>query len=637
MTVRVAGPDPSEVETGTGEAPGDAETVEAQAVEDQSVEAQAVEATAGELAAPSSRHPFVAGALGATWAFCVGVGLMAVLVMLFWAISPNTVGDSGAAWRAVGLTWLGAQLVPLSVSGLPVTVLPLAAVLPALLLTRRGGGWSARLVANADAHEVRALIGGAAVTYGAAGAVVAWLCSTGTTGAKPAQAFLCTAAVCAAGTLWGVGREIDLVGRVRARVSAETWLTLVAGWTALVCLFALGVGLVVLGLIAGFGDAVANLASLQGGLVAGLGMTLLGLLTVPTLAVWAVALAAGPGFAVGSLGSASAFGGSISALPALPVLAAIPSSVPAWAPVLLLGPVACGAMAGRIRWREDLPTWPGAILAALAVGAVVAPGVALAVLLTSGSLGGGRLERIGPELGPVTAAVVGLVVLGFLIDAALQTAWLAWELREGEARGDTAAESPSDPERTGPDAQLTDAAPAPAATEPTAGPAGPSDAAQSPAAPSTAAKSTAAPSTTGSRTSLATAITGLGSAARGSALWAAGQASSAAGALTRRAAPQPEPDPAEPQASADTEAEESLDSEALDPVTVEEPAAEVPDASEEASPSEEQSPSEEPSPAEPLPAWMDETAELDLSALRPTGSPADPAPGPPTDPSGEDK
>lgn len=623
MTVRVAEPDPSEVETANGaDTSDDAELVEM-----------------AEMVAPvdpspvRSRHPFTAGALGATWAVCVGLGLMAVFVMLFWAISPNTVGDSGAAWRAVGLTWLGAQLVPLSVSGLPVSVLPLAAVLPALLLARRGGGWAARLVAAPDGREMRALLGGAALTYGAAGAVVAWLCSSGATGAKPAQAFLGTAAVCAAGTLWGIGREIDLLGRVRDRVSAETWLTLVAGWTALVSLFALGIGLVVLGLLAGFGDAVANLASLQGGIVAGIGMTLLGLLTLPTLAVWAVALAAGPGFTVGSLGSASAFGGTIATLPAVPVLAAIPSSVPAWAPVLLLGPVACGVLAGRVRWREDLPSWPGAILAGLGVGAVVAPVVAVAVLLTSGSLGGGRLDRIGPELGPVTGAVVGLVILGFLIDAGVQTAWLAWELRAGQAHQEPSPTESDDP------------APAESAESSQAGP---------PVEPD---ETTAR---TGRRDrSLATAITGLGSAARGSALWAAGQANSAAGALSRRAAAEPEaeqaaaPSEAEPadaesedhvssgQDSADEVADDTDPAEKATEATVatvtEDSDATAPNTTEDPDPAHS---ADAPLAPQPLPAWLDETAELDLSALyvqhRPA-DPADPASGAPTDTSEDDK
>jgi hypothetical protein len=378
---------------------------------------------------PASRRPWVAGALGATWALFVGLGLLACLVMAVWALSPTPVGDSGAAWRAVGLTWLGAHQTALTISGLPVTLLPLGAVLPALLLTRRGGGWAARFVPEPSIQELAALLTAAAAVYGAGGAGVAWLSGTPSTSATLRDAFLACAAVAAAGSLWGIARELGLLQRVQDRVPAGAWRTMVAGWTGALALFVVGAALVALSLIVHVGDAYAALTAIDGGFLAVAGLTLANVLTLPTLAIWGAAYAVGPGFSLGQLGSLSLFGGETAPLPALPVLVAIPSSTPAWAPALMAAPIACGVLAGRVRWQGDLPSWPGALVAGLGVGVVVAPFVAVGAALTSGSLGGGVLTDLGPELGPVTGAAVGLVVLGFLGDAAGQTIKLWWELR----------------------------------------------------------------------------------------------------------------------------------------------------------------------------------------------------------------
>ena len=43
-----------------------------------------------------ARRPFVAGGLAGMWALLVGLALVTCLVMLAWAISPNSAGDSAA-------------------------------------------------------------------------------------------------------------------------------------------------------------------------------------------------------------------------------------------------------------------------------------------------------------------------------------------------------------------------------------------------------------------------------------------------------------------------------------------------------------------------------------------------------------
>jgi hypothetical protein len=384
--------------------------------------------------APRSRRPLIAGGLAAVWALLVGVALVTCLVMLAWAVSPNSAGDSAAAWRAAGLVWLGSHLVPLQVSGQAVTLLPIGGLLLGLLLTRRAGAWTGRLLPSPSIAEAVGIVAGAGIVYGAGGAGIAWLSAGGSAAAEPGWALLVTGVVAAVGTLWGISREADLVPGLRARVTDATWQTASAGLAAVLGMVAVGAALLTASLVRHFGEVAGTLADLDAGFVGSAGLTLVGALSLPNLAIWAMSVLVGPGFEVGSTGGLSLFGGQVESLPALPVLAAIPSTVPAWAPVLMLVPVLLGVLAGRVRWGRDLPTLSGALLSGAGVAAVVAVLVAGLGVLSSGSFGGGQLAEVGPVLVPVTAAATGLVLLGFLLEAGFQSARLTWDLHRAEQR-----------------------------------------------------------------------------------------------------------------------------------------------------------------------------------------------------------
>jgi hypothetical protein len=399
-----------------------------------------------------SRRPLVAGAVAGLWALMVGLALITCVVMLVWAISPNSAGDAAAAWQAAGLTWLAAHLVPLVVAGEPLTLLPIGGLLLGLLLARRSGSWTGRLLTEPSAREVAWVVVGASMLYGFGGAAVAWLSAGEPASAEPGVAGAVTGAVAAVGVLWGIAGEAGLVDRARGRISDAAWRTAVAGLAAVVGLFAAGAVLVTVSLVRHFADVATTLADLDPGIVGAAGVTLVDALSLPNLAVWAVAVIVGPGFHLGSTGGLSAFGGEVESLPALPVLAAIPTSMPAWAPVLMVVPVLLGVLAGRIRWGRDLPTLSGTVLGALGLAAVVAPLVAGMLRLSTGALGAERLAEVGPDLLPVTAAATGLVLLGFLGEAGFQSLRLSWDLHRAERRaaglrtsGPGAAEGAAEP------------------------------------------------------------------------------------------------------------------------------------------------------------------------------------------------
>ncbi|MCU0262154.1 MAG: DUF6350 family protein [Candidatus Nanopelagicales bacterium] len=383
-----------------------------------------------------SRRPVVAGVAAGLWAFLVGVALVTCLVMAVWAVSPNSSGDAAAAWRAAGTVWLGAHQVPLSIGDRELTLLPLGAVLLGLLLTRHGGRWAGRLLPGATPGEALGIVVSCALVYATGAAGVAWLATGPGTGASPPVAFLWAGAVALVGATWGVARSAALVDRTRARVSDGAWRTVMGAVAAVVGLFGVGAALVTASLMRHFGEIAAALDGLEAGSAGALGLTLLGVLCLPTLDIWAMSLAVGPGVDLGSSGSLSAFGGQVETLPALPVLAAIPAIPPQWAPALLLAPVALGVLAGRIRWGRDLPTLSGSAVSGAGLAGVVAVLVGGLVLLASGSVGGGRLAQVGPPALPVVAAAAGLVLLGFLADAGLQSLRLTWDLHQAERRAE---------------------------------------------------------------------------------------------------------------------------------------------------------------------------------------------------------
>jgi hypothetical protein len=379
-----------------------------------------------------SRRPLVAGAAAGLWSLLVGVGLVSCLVMLAWALSPNSDGDTVGAWRAAGYAWLGAHQVPLKIGDRPLTLLPLGAVLLGLLLTRRAARWAGQLLPDPSPREAAGIVAACALVYGAGGAGLAWLSGVPSTGADPVPALVYAGTVAAVGATWGIAADVGLLSRARARIPDRHRRTLMGALMAVAGLFAAGAVLVAASLVRHVYQVVATASDLNAGLVGTLALTVVGALCLPTLNIWALSVVVGPGFELGAGNGLNIFGGQVEILPALPVLAAIPATMPGWAPLLLMVPVGLGVLAGRIRWGRDLPTlaWTAESGAGLAVGvAVLVGGLGL---LASGSLGGGRLGQVGPHPLWVAASAAGLVLVGFLAEAGVQMLRLHWDLHRAQ-------------------------------------------------------------------------------------------------------------------------------------------------------------------------------------------------------------
>ncbi|MCW2705318.1 MAG: conserved rane protein of unknown function [Blastococcus sp.] len=199
---------------------------------------------------------------------------------------------------------------------------------------------------------------------------------------------------------WGVGRESGLLDAALDRLPGVPRPLLRGVLAGLLTALALCTAVVAVAL-ASDARGYATLSGSLGGAAAGaLGLLGLGVLLLPNAAAAVLGLAAGPGFLVGSGTLVSVHGVTLGAVPALPMLAALPDTqaVPLIAFASQAVPAIAGLVAGATvgRWFGDEDG--GSVVAGLTgVLAGVLLGVASGILVwvAGGSLGDGGLAQVG--------------------------------------------------------------------------------------------------------------------------------------------------------------------------------------------------------------------------------------------------
>ncbi len=368
-----------------------------------------------------ARSAVQAGVTASTWA--VGAGLVAVMlpVLLVWAADARSGASAAEALRAAGQVWLVAHGVGLRVPGGSVGLVPLGLLALPLLLLLRAGGHSARECRVARLPDALRLAAALAVPYGVLTAVVSGLSRTDAVQPVSWQALLGGAVVGGLGGLAGILRAARLWPAVLPALPARARRLLVSSAAALGVVLGTGALLAGGSLALHLGRAQDLAAATSPGLTGGLALLLLGLTLVPNAAIWGAAWLAGPGFAVGVGTVVGPFGHSLGAVPAVPLLAALPGPVPVWVGLIALGvPLGAGALAGALVARA-LPTttWLQAAREAALTGPCAGALLALACWASGGPLGGGRLTDVGPR-----PWLIGLVLAAEVAVAAAATAIL---------------------------------------------------------------------------------------------------------------------------------------------------------------------------------------------------------------------
>jgi len=370
-------------------------------------------------AAPT-RSVTVVGVVAALRSAGLGVLTVMVLVLVAWAGASDSGADAPDAVATALQAWLVGHHAHLAVPGGELALVPLGLTLLPLFLLHTATLRAGRAAGIRGRTGVIALTASVTATYAVVATFVALLARTDAVQALPTSAFVGAAGVAALGSGSGAIRATGTWSGVTRRLPALVRTALPAATAALATLMAGGA------LLAGGSLAVHHhqAALLVDGLDAGIGggilLAALCLLYVPTAAVWGLAYVVGPGFAVGAGTSVSVGGTDLGAVPAFPLLAALPQEPgPAWAPVALVVPLLAGVLAAMLAHRSGAAPagWRPLVETCATAGGLVAAAVAVLTLLASGPAGPGRLFETGPTwwlVGPVAGLEVAVVMAAAL-------------------------------------------------------------------------------------------------------------------------------------------------------------------------------------------------------------------------------
>lgn len=373
----------------------------------------------------------VAAVTCAVWA--AGVGLVAVgaLVTLAWALTGRGDDGLGTPVSAAGVLWLAGNHAAVTVGTATLTLLPLLMLGLALTLLVLAGRWAVRITSTTSWADTALLVVGGAATYALLGMLVAQASSLAGAEVAPLTALASCGAVALLGLGAGALSGGPLGRSVVDRLPAWARDALIAAGAAAGAL-AVAVGIVAVVAVVMRWSTVTSLThQLAPGAGDAVGVLLLSLAYLPNLLVWVLSYVAGPGFAVGGGTGVDPFSQTGGLLPVVPLLGAVPDQAPAAGPLLLLLPVAAGAVAALVlRKRRSLPLREEAV-ALIAGAGVVAVGAVVLSSLAGGALGDGRLEHLGPPALASGLALGGLVAAGSLLVAlgshVLPTIWVHGE------------------------------------------------------------------------------------------------------------------------------------------------------------------------------------------------------------------
>ncbi|MGY2066826.1 cell division protein PerM [Blastococcus sp. SYSU DS0619] len=337
-------------------------------------------------------------ALAVTVTGLVGLGLALVVVQ---TLDPDGGMSAGASASLGARLWLLAHGAELRPSPGPLALAPL--LLTGLVAS--GLSWAGRVAVRAldDVAPARAVVRAAAlvvVLHVALTWLLALVVDDEAAGTGWPRTLLVPPVLAVLAVGWGAGRESGLTGAALDRLPDVLRPVLRGVLAGLLAALALGLVVVAVALASDAGGYAALSGTLGGAGAGAVGLLALGALYLPNAAVAVLGLAAGPGFYVGSGTLVSVHGVTLGAVPALPLLAALPDTqaVPLVAFVSQAIPAVAGLVAGTTlgRWFDD--RHGGSVVAGLA-------GLLAGLLL--GVLTGGLAWFAGGSLGDGALAVVG--------------------------------------------------------------------------------------------------------------------------------------------------------------------------------------------------------------------------------------
>ena len=383
----------------------------------------------------------VTGAIAAGAAAGTGLAVLTTLTAIGWMTAPHAGLGNGlpGVLRTAAVIWLAAHHVAFRLHGAgSVGMLPLGLVLLPGALLWVAGRWLVRAGQVARLRHVGYAAIALAVPYALLSGALAVASRTARAAPSLTQAVVAGFLIALAAGGLGAARALAPWGRLAGLLPARPRSVIMGTLGCLAVLTVTGAALAGGSLGAHLGQFRALTGALAPGPAGAVLLLLAELAYLPNAVIWAVAYALGPGFAFGAGTIVAPTGSALGALPAFPMLAALPTGpragVPAWLAVTVLAaPYLAGVFGGVVTMRimptplpEAAPLWGFA--SGVAAGCVTGALAAFA----GGPLGSGRLAAVGPSgWQAALAAVLELGVTGALAAGAAN--WLL--LRRGTGAG----------------------------------------------------------------------------------------------------------------------------------------------------------------------------------------------------------
>lgn len=341
---------------------------------------------------------------------------MIVVALVVWAADSASTANAGGAMQFAVQLWLLAHRVPLRIpSGGALTIPPMALTLLIGGLIARGAAIIARSAECQDARDIGLIAAAVTAPYVVMATILAVLTPSATLRPSIAAAFLNSIVIALVAALIGAARGSGLVGPVWHGLPAETQGVFAGVARAAAVMFGAATVLSVASLLA----HIHEFGSIAGDYNGGPGtfaMAALSVLMVPNAVCFAVGYISGPGFAIGSGTSVTYTGAHLGAVPAFPLLAAVPSGAAPWQVMALFVAAVIGA--GVAAGLRIASVRAAALRTRLQLAAIVGGGLGVVVAAVVGYSGGpggpGRLSSIGPspwQVGLTTAAEIGVVAM----------------------------------------------------------------------------------------------------------------------------------------------------------------------------------------------------------------------------------
>ena len=375
-------------------------------------------------ARPSRHAPVLAAVATAavTVLGLLGVGLTSVVVQTLDPAGGLPVADSG---RLAGQLWLLAQGGGLTLGSGPLVLAPLLLTMAVAWGLSSAGRGVVRACDLTGGRPLAAALAAAVSTHTLLSVLVGLLVD-----APGAQVDLLRSAIGSAvlalfAVGWGTARDSGLLDDALDAAPGPVRPLLRAAAAGLLTAVSLGLLVVAVALAADTGGYAALSRSLGGSGAGAVGLLVLGVLLLPNAAAAAIGVSAGPGFAVGSGTLVSVHGVTLGAVPALPLLAALPDTqaVPLLAFASQAVPALAGLVAGatlgrRVDHGGSVVAGLWGVLAGLLLGLVCG----LFAWVAGGSLGDGALAGVGAP--PVATGLAVALQAG--VAAAVAAAVSRW-------------------------------------------------------------------------------------------------------------------------------------------------------------------------------------------------------------------